>query len=316
MTAPATWHHFQQVANRWRRNVTLVECIKLTGGISAESHILTLKFPNNKRQRVVVRQLSQAMLARHPHAAQEQFQILQTVHAAGVAAPEPLAVDETNEILPRPYLLLSFMSGQPDYAPSNPIYFAQQMARQLTRLHRIDGRDPTLSNLPDLRKRLGRWLAPPNRALDDSLREGRIRKTLTAHAPLPPRNRPSLLHGDFWPGNLLWQNGKLMAIVDWEDAQVGDPLSDVAITRLDLAMILGRDAMRAFTETYARHSALNWSQLPAWDLLAALRPAGELDVWAAGWSDLGRDDISHATFLHAHQAFVNEAFDALDSVDD
>ena len=25
-----------------------------------------------------------------------------------------------------------------------------------------------------------------------------------------------LLHGYLWPGNLLWQDGRLVAVVDWE----------------------------------------------------------------------------------------------------
>jgi aminoglycoside phosphotransferase (APT) family kinase protein len=37
-----------------------------------------------------------------------------------------------------------------------------------------------------------------------------------------------LLHGDFWPGNALWRDGALVAILDWEDAAIGDPLADVA----------------------------------------------------------------------------------------
>ena len=36
--------------------------------------------------------------------------------------------------------------------------------------------------------------------------------------PPPPVqvNRPVLLHGDFWPGNILWRDGRLVAVIDWE----------------------------------------------------------------------------------------------------
>ena len=31
--------------------------------------------------------------------------------------------------------------------------------------------------------------------------------------------RIALLHGDYWPGNVLWKNGALVGVIDWEDTQ-------------------------------------------------------------------------------------------------
>jgi aminoglycoside phosphotransferase (APT) family kinase protein len=36
----------------------------------------------------------------------------------------------------------------------------------------------------------------------------------------------SLLHGDYWPDNTLWRDGRLVCVIDWEDAALGDPLAD------------------------------------------------------------------------------------------
>jgi aminoglycoside phosphotransferase (APT) family kinase protein len=47
------------------------------------------------------------------------------------------------------------------------------------------------------------------------------------------------LHGDYWPGNLLWNDGKLAAVLDWEDAERGDPLADIALARLDICWAFG-----------------------------------------------------------------------------
>jgi aminoglycoside phosphotransferase (APT) family kinase protein len=33
---------------------------------------------------------------------------------------------------------------------------------------------------------------------------------------------------------VLWRDGRIVAVIDWEDAQVGDPLADLANTRLEL----------------------------------------------------------------------------------
>ena len=67
--------------------------------------------------------------------------------------------------------------------------------------------------------------------------------------PLPRRNLPALLHGDYWPGNVLWEDGRLAAIIDWEDASVGDPLVDVSNARLEILWVFGPSV-----EEFTRHS--------------------------------------------------------------
>ncbi|GIG55850.1 hypothetical protein Lfu02_02220 [Longispora fulva] len=39
--------------------------------------------------------------------------------------------------------------------------------------------------------------------------------------------RPVALHGDFWHGNLVAREGRLAAVVDWEDARLGDRAADL-----------------------------------------------------------------------------------------
>ena len=57
----------------------------------------------------------------------------------------------------------------------------------------------------------------------------RIRDMLASAWPFPRPNPPALLHGDYWPGNILWKDGRLAAVIDWEDACLGDPLVDLAM---------------------------------------------------------------------------------------
>ncbi|MCL4421697.1 MAG: phosphotransferase family protein [Actinobacteria bacterium] len=45
--------------------------------------------------------------------------------------------------------------------------------------------------------------------------------------PPPPSGPPTLVHGDPHVANCLWDGGQLTALVDWELAMVGDPLSDL-----------------------------------------------------------------------------------------
>jgi len=83
------------------------------------------------------------------------------------------------------------------------------------------------------------------KTVDQSSTTTHIRNTLTPLWPLPQKNASTLLHGDFWPENTLWQNEKLVAVIDWEDAERGDPLIDFAKSRSEIVWIFGVDAIHS-----------------------------------------------------------------------
>jgi aminoglycoside phosphotransferase (APT) family kinase protein len=175
------------------------------------------------------------------------------------------------------------------------------MATHLAGIHRIDGLNVDLSFLPQQAKIVTEKLARRPANLDDSLAEGTIRDTLEAIWPWPQANQSALLHGDFWPGNLLWKNGRLVAILDWEDAAVGDPLADVANSRLEIFWAFGRDAMHCFTQHYQSLATIDFTNLPYWDLYAALRPAAKLSAW-------GLDANTEKAMREGHRLFVERVF--------
>jgi aminoglycoside phosphotransferase (APT) family kinase protein len=151
---------------------------------------------------------------------------------------------------------------------------------------------------------VARKLAQRPERLDDSIEEGRIRAALEPVWPLPQPNRTSLLHCDYWPGNLLWRGGQLAAVIDWEDAALGDPLADLASSRLELLWAFGLNAMQQFTQTYLTCNPIDVANLPYWDLYAALRPAFQLSQWAA-------DSAAEANLRALHHQFITQAFAAL-----
>jgi aminoglycoside phosphotransferase (APT) family kinase protein len=138
-----------------------------------------------------------------------------------------------------------------------------------------------------------------------------IRDVLSRSWARRTANAPALLHGDYWPGNVLWNDGRLVGVVDWEESRIGDPLVDLAIARLEMLWTFGLEAMHAFTQQYATLSGFDLDELPYWDLDAALRPVFNLGEWAAGWPELGRPDVTAATMRAAHRTFVDMAFEAL-----
>jgi hypothetical protein len=88
----------------------------------------------------------------------------------------------------------------------------------------------------------------------------------------------------------------------WE--LIRDPLADVANSRLEVLWAFGIDAMHHFTHQYQALTTIDFSNLPYWDLCAALRRASQIAEW-------GLDDITEKTMREGHRWFITQAFEKL-----
>jgi aminoglycoside phosphotransferase (APT) family kinase protein len=78
---------------------------------------------------------------------------------------------------------------------------------------------------------------------------------------------------------VLWQGERLAAVIDWEDAATGDPLADLANSKLEILWKWGAEAAEEFTRSYIAHRPLDLTDLPLWELYAALRHGPALANW-------------------------------------
>jgi len=269
------WEH---VARRAIPQGRLLRAWPLAGGVSAQVTALEIALPDGAVIKAVVRQHGGVDLARNPEIAADEFHLLQTLHAAGLPVPAPYHLDRSGEILSTPYLVLEYVEGQTVFEPDNLDGYLGQLAAVLAAIHRVTVPDRA-SFPPHLGCGFGAYPATPDHSLD----EGRVREALEAAWPLQTLNDEVLLHGDFWPGNVLWQDGRIAAVIDWEDVRWGDPLADVGNARLEILWAFGPEAMRCFTKAYGEiATTVDFAHLAYWDLCAALRPAGKLAGWRLG----------------------------------
>ena len=71
-----------------------------------------------------------------------------------------------------------------------------------------------------------RWAMLMQRAPEElTTRAGDLGGLLAAQAPV--ERPPTLVHGDYHPGNMLFEDGRVVAILDWEVAEIGQPLLDL-----------------------------------------------------------------------------------------
>lgn len=262
---------YAAIARRLFPGATLRSRSPLKGGVSASVEALDVALPDGGLRRVVVRGHAAAWKHKPPAATAIEFALQRALLTAGFAVPEPLLLDTSCSLLPSPYFVMELVDGTTAVDPSDLPDALAQMAAFLSRLHDLE-----LPSLP----------VPP--AGDDPI-AGALRFLPTTSDTLPVRDalsrtttrpvRDALLHGDFWPGNVLWRDGRIAAVLDWEDAAVGDPWSDVACCRVELLCAYGDDAMERFTDRYLGATTRDPFNLPVWDVYVSAAALASMADW-------------------------------------
>jgi len=300
---------FERLLQRIEPNSTLLRSWPLTGGVSAQVTAMEIVGAEGRPQRWVVRQHGSADLARNSHIALHEFTLLQQLHAEQLPTPKPLYLDESREIFSDPVLVTEYIDGTPGF-PSNPSHHMMiSFAGHLLRIHRVPQERRDLAFLPHQAEIVTRRLEEITHTTEAQTEDGtQVLEALRETWPCVRQYNPSvLLHGDYWPGNTLWQEGELVAVIDWEDAAIGDPLADLANTRLEILWALGYDTMQDFTQQYQSiFPGLDLTDLPFWDLWAALTPTRNISTW-------GLDPPTERTMRSQLQDFTRAALANLNS---
>jgi len=106
---------------------------------------------------------------------------------------------------------------------------------------------------------------------------------------------PTFVHDDYWPGNTVWFRGRLTGVIDWTYGEVGDPRTDVAQCRLDLALINGVDVSETFLEAYQVLAPRPLPVIWYFDLLRGLHALLSYESWFPGYQDA---KLAHMTKEH------------------
>jgi aminoglycoside phosphotransferase (APT) family kinase protein len=291
---------FEALARRIAPGSKLLRTWELKGGVSADVTAFEIEHGDGRTESLIVRRHGARNLNRNPQLAVAEFRLLELLRSAGLPAPTPRYLDAHGEIFPSPCLVVDYVDGEPPSAGADETELVIQLASVLTEIHRLDCSSADVSFLP--RRDLSE---PALRRRPQTVDERRIRNVLDSALPRPQRNRSMLLHGDFWPGNTLWNDGRLVAVIDWEDASIGDPLADLANARLELLWALGIEAMDDFTRRYeSMVTSTDFTDLPYWDLWAALRFGGHMAQW-------GLDAETELAMRAGHESFVAQALEQL-----
>jgi aminoglycoside phosphotransferase (APT) family kinase protein len=116
-------------------------------------------------------------------------------------------------------------------------------------------------------------------AVDDFARDRRRGRMVTSRllrtaderiqSMAPPQAETVFVHGDVWPGNIAWTDGRC-TLIDWKTAGVGDPGVDIGELRKQIAITYGPDATAVIVDGWERASGKSATNVAYWDPVAAL----------------------------------------------
>ncbi len=290
----------------------------LHGGISAVMGLVSVKLSDGTIKQWVVRQFSSETLRLRPEAAAMEFDLLRVLKSHGLPVSSPVYLDTQCNIFHSQTLVLDYLQGEVGFCAGTQPARELEIAKILARIHNIELHEISRIAIPRLETSFyglcGEDPSRPNELLGENL----IRDQLKRHWPPKTTNKPVLLHGDLWNGNILWQGKEISGVIDWEDAWIGEPLLDLAGARLDLLCTFGMESVNAFTKAYLELRKIDVDNLPVWDLVATLWLIRfinhDLQSWAAFFHTYGRTDITAESIQRDVAAFSSNALSLLANV--
>jgi aminoglycoside phosphotransferase (APT) family kinase protein len=160
-----------------------------------------------------------------------QGRIMAALHAAGMPVPAIPVLTSDPVVDGRPFVLMEAVAGErieKAGVEHQPLDIARSAVDVLKRIHALPlDKTGIRDEAPvGLNAEMLRWLWLMDRAPEElTLRAGELGALLSAR--VPEERPPALVHGDFHYGNMLFRGHEVVAVLDWEIAQVGQPLLDL-----------------------------------------------------------------------------------------
>ena len=156
---------------------------------------------------------------------------MSALHRAGLPAPAISLMSDQPVVDGRPFILMEVVDGtriEPTAEREKPLDIASSAVTVLKRLHALPLDQTGIGDEEPvgLAAEMMRWGMLMQRAPEELTgRAGELGGLLAAN--VPPEDPPTLVHGDYHYGNMLFRGHEVVAVLDWEIAQIGQPLLDL-----------------------------------------------------------------------------------------
>ncbi|WP_410769155.1 phosphotransferase family protein [Fontibacillus sp. BL9] len=262
----------------------VVQATPLQGGISSAVYALELTLGDSVEQiKWVMRQFTDTYWLRNePDLARHETTALQAAGSTGLPSPEWIAADPDGRVCGLPTVLMSRLPGRvvlPPQAPSQP--WLQELAGVAAQLHAsnpapIPWNYFTYNKIDQLQ--IPEWTAKPDAWA----------KVIECVRGQVPGYTPRLIHRDYHPANVLWQDDRVSGVVDWVNACQGPAGIDTGHCRLNLVQLYGTETADAFLKSYLdSEGSVAEAAHPYWDMLCLIEVLPGPPGVYKGWEDLG-----------------------------
>lgn len=261
----------------------------LTGGMSTGIHTLI----TDAGEKVVMRRfLNPHWLVIDPHLAPREAAVLRALEPTPVPSPGFVGVDPYGARAGAPAVLMTFVPGKRRVLTDRRRY-ASELAHAMATIH--DLAPPSVEGLPDETADLPRMAAEAQPNRHGSVPSIALWRTIVERLPNVTMGPNVLIHGDFHPGNVLFARNRLSAVIDWPLASAGQPASDIAMCRLDVALMLGLEVADMVLDAYEAETGAPVADRGWWDLFAASRADLALESWTESYAGLVEIDLPTVT---------------------
>ncbi len=215
------------------------DLFRIPGGASRETYRFDIEVDGTRRGMILRRDPTGSLIDTDRRV---EFLAFRSFFDKGLPVPEALALEEEGAELERPFFIMGRIDGGKAQSPFTlPPYgeHAATLGEQFfSHLGKIAAADPATLPISEAApspaldacwsKELDYWEGVINEDEEHPQMIVRAAIRRLRRNPPPPAQKLSVVHGDYRTGNFMHDGaGKIIALLDWEMAHIGDPLEDL-----------------------------------------------------------------------------------------
>ncbi|WP_375490324.1 phosphotransferase family protein [uncultured Jatrophihabitans sp.] len=216
-----------------------------------------------------------------------EYRVISALNATSVPVADAIALCDDPDVLGAPFYLMSFVDGVvldkravlDTLEPAAATRSCELLMDTLVDLHEVDPASVGLAEFgrPDgfLERQVRRW-HKQWQASETQPRPELAQTVDRLTTALPQQSAPAIVHGDYRLTNVMFAHelDRIAAVVDWEMATLGDPLTDVGLLVVYQELAQQGDSVmprmlpeagfltaRQMVQRYAKHSPRDLSRL-------------------------------------------------------
>jgi aminoglycoside phosphotransferase (APT) family kinase protein len=308
------------------------------GGASNPTFLLTT-LSGTQAAHYVMRKKPPGPLLPSAHQVDREYRVMRALAETDVPVPRMRVLCEDRSVIGTEFYVMDFVPGRifwdprlPDIATDVRAEVYASFGDTLARLHSVDFRATGLGDFGKpgdyLERQIGRFIKQYRAAETETLPDMEALMNILAER-LPSERTNAIVHGDFKLGNMIFHptEPRLVAVLDWELATIGDPLADLAFSALPwhrapgdagsfghLGAVEGIPSERDYVRSYLRRTGR--TKIEGWNFYLAFSMFRLASIMQGVYRRV-LDGTVASTFaaVNAAPTFARQALEAFDTAE-